>query len=96
MREVVKLDVIELNTMSNPTPGFRDESPRIRCAKCANLFLLGRGMNDEPRYVAIWQKHQEFCEGDAAVALMRIEQAYKAGWRPVLTAAAPLPAQPPE
>jgi hypothetical protein len=74
--------IIELNTMDNPSPNFRDETARIRCGKCRNLFRLGPGMFWEPLETAITMKHLELCEGDAAVTLMKIEQAYKAGWRP--------------
>jgi len=74
--------LIDLNTMSDPTPHYRDETPRQRCAKCRHLFRLGYGMNDDPVLYRITKKHMELCEGDAAVTLMKIEQAYKAGWRP--------------
>ena len=82
----ISIHVTELNTMSNPKQGWRDETPRIRCSKCGNLFLLGQGMNADPEIMAITRKHRELCEGDAAVTLMRVEQAYKAGWRPIAVA----------
>lgn len=78
----VRFDVTELNTMSDPSPHYRDETPRERCSRCGHLFLLGRGCNDETQVYAITRKHMELCEGDAAVTLMKVEQAYKAGWRP--------------
>lgn len=81
----VQLAVTELNTMSDPVPHYRDETPRIRCSKCGHRFLLGVGMFYNPldaAVEAITNKHMELCEGDAAVTLMKVEQAYKAGWRP--------------
>ena len=73
---------IELNTKSAPGNFFRDETPRIRCPRCGFWFLLGLGMDVDPVIEAITHKHLEVCEGDPAVALMKVEQAYKDGWRP--------------
>jgi len=76
------VSIVELNTMSNPVPHYRDESPRVRCGKCGNLFLLGRGITEDRETAAVTRKHLELCEGNAAVTLMKVEQAWKAGWRP--------------
>jgi len=73
---------IELNTMSDPERWFRDETPRLKCPKCGHNFLLGLGMDIDPIISRISDKHVEVCEGDPAVALMKVEQAYKDGWRP--------------
>lgn len=85
----VTLDIIELNTVDNPKPNFRDETPRIRCSKCGNYLLYGYGMVEWPpdgeqrrrgdRIRAITDYHLQSCGGDAAVTLMKIEQAYKSG-----------------
>ena len=51
---------------------------------CPSLpFIM---LNADPEIMAITRKHRELCEGDAAVTLMRVEQAYKAGWRPIAVA----------
>lgn len=80
--EVIRLDITELNTMSDPKPGWMDETVRIRCPRCGHMFLLGRGMVEDPRIRSVTRQHILLCEGDAAVTLMKVEQAYKAGWRP--------------
>lgn len=74
----IQFDVTELNTISNPNPQFRDETQRMLCRKCRNWFLIGRGMFPEERIAAITEKHMELCEGDAAIALMKVEQWYGA------------------
>lgn len=83
----ILFDIIELNTMSDPIPGFRDETQRMRCSKCGHLFLYSfgdtefspEGQRRGNQIRAITDRHMQLCEGDAAVTLMKIEQAYKAG-----------------
>jgi hypothetical protein len=74
--------VVELNTMDNPTRWFRDETQRMRCTRCGNTFRLGYGMDIDREVEAITEKHVELCEGDAAVTLLKLDAAFKAGWRP--------------
>ncbi len=76
------IEILELNTQADPRPGWRDESPGQRCRACGHVYRLGWGMDEDPKVAAVTRKHMELCEGDAAVTLMKIEQAYKAGWRP--------------
>ena len=84
---VVPFDITELNTMSDPSPHFRDETERLRCSKCGHSFLYSFGMTEldagnrrqGDRIRAITDAHMRLCEGDAAVALAKVEQAYKAG-----------------
>ena len=74
----LKITLFDLNTMHiKPSYPYRDETPRIRCSKCGNLFNLGHGMNDDPTLVRIFQWHESLCEGNPARTLMLIEQMYK-------------------
>jgi len=83
-RPPVLVPAIELNTMSDPTPHYRDETQRMWCGKCHHRFLFDDRMQKHSE--AITQKHMELCEGDAAVTLVKIDQAFKDGWRPALPA----------
>jgi hypothetical protein len=69
--------VVELNTMSDLRPDFRDETPRVFCSKCRHHFLLGHDMRVDPVVSAISYKHLELCEGDPAVTLWKIDQWFK-------------------
>ncbi len=71
------IHVVELNTVSNPRPGFRDETPRIRCSKCGNLLRLGHGMDADPEVSEISMKHIELCKGDPHITLWRLDQWWK-------------------
>jgi hypothetical protein len=81
----VKLNIVELNTVDPPTPGFMDETPRVCCSKCGSRLRLGHGMDVDPQVEEISMKHIELCEGDPAVTLLKIDQWWKAG-RPDLDA----------
>lgn len=74
---MAKVRYIELNTVSNPFPGFRDESPRLRCSKCGNYLLLGRGMDQEDELVQVANLHINLCEGDLPVTLWKMDQFLK-------------------
>ena len=79
---IPEFDITELNTEYYSRPGWHDETSRISCDKCGHWFKLGPGMFNAPRETSITEKHLDLCEGDAPTTLMKIEQAYKAGWRP--------------
>ncbi len=65
---------MQLNTMDNPTRGFRDETERVKCLRCGNWFALGKGVWDtDADMYEISMKHVELCEGDAAATLQKIE-----------------------
>ena len=74
-----RVRVVELNTMDNPPPGFMDETPRIKCIRCGNLFRLGIGMDYDPTIAAISEAHVAICDGDPAMTLWRIDQLVKTG-----------------
>lgn len=77
----LKITVIELNTEYTRPRGFMDETERVLCLKCRRVFRLGDGMTRSLANEAIWNAHRDLCEGDAAVTLMKIEQAYKEAHR---------------
>jgi hypothetical protein len=73
--------IVELNTMEY-SRGWHDETPKVMCPKCRNIFRLGYGMDVDREMEAISNKHLELCEADAAVTLLKIDAEFKKGWRP--------------
>lgn len=68
---------INLNTQHYPVSGLREETPRIRCAACGNLFDLGIGMDVDPEIEMITGDHLEMCDGDVAKTLVAVDRWWK-------------------
>jgi len=76
--------VIEVNTMNNPSPKFRDETERVQCSKCGNYFLAGgmakfngRHFEHDMTVPRVTGLHLELCEGDAAATLVKVDRRVK-------------------
>jgi hypothetical protein len=76
---IVKINHIELNTVSNPTPGFMDESPRIWCQKCRNWLREAEGIGFNPVIQKLTDKHLELCTGHIGHTLLLVQKWYRDG-----------------
>jgi hypothetical protein len=77
--------IIELNTISNPTSGIRDESRYRRCEACGSRLRYSNGLDRDSVCELLTDKHIELCRGNIGETLHRIQAWYRGGGDKQLT-----------